>query len=83
VCLLTPSVLHRADKGASYEPQTTISAKRYALFVRDASGTPVLLRKDTNNKENQWSEHGLGHLLNPTDPESDDREWIAQVWNSN
>jgi hypothetical protein len=59
-----------------------ISAKRYALFLRDASGAPVLLRKDTNNKENQWSEHGLGHLLNPTDPESDDREWIAQVWDT-
>jgi hypothetical protein len=26
------------------------------------------------------SEHGLGHLLNPTDPEDDDRSWIAQAW---
>jgi hypothetical protein len=33
-----------------------------------------------NNKEDRWSEHGLGHLLNPTDPESEDREWIAQTW---
>ena len=33
-----------------------------------------------NNTEDRWSEHGLGHLLNPTDPESDDREWIAQAW---
>ena len=33
-----------------------------------------------NNEEDRWSEHGLGHLLNPTDPESDDREWIAQAW---
>jgi hypothetical protein len=33
-----------------------------------------------NNKEDRWSEHGLGHLLNPTDPESEDRGWIAQVW---
>jgi hypothetical protein len=39
-----------------------------------------LLRKDVNNKDDRWSEHGLGHLLNPTDPESQDREWIAQVW---
>lgn len=30
----------------------------------------------------RWSEHGLGHLLNPTDPESEDREWIAQVWSN-
>jgi hypothetical protein len=33
-----------------------------------------------NNHEDRWSEHGLGHLLNPTDPESEDREWIAQIW---
>jgi hypothetical protein len=26
------------------------------------------------------SEHGLGHLLNPTDPEDESREWIAQLW---
>jgi hypothetical protein len=57
-----------------------ISAKRYALFLRDENGIPVLLRKDVNNKDDRWSEHGLGHLLNPTDPESGDREWIAQVW---
>jgi hypothetical protein len=30
--------------------------------------------------EDRWSEHGLGHLMNPTDPESDDRGWIAQAW---
>jgi len=59
-----------------------ISVKRYALFLIDEKSRPVLLRKETNNKENQWSEHGLGHLLNPTDPESDDREWIAQVWHA-
>src|SRR5205807_9589204 len=57
-----------------------ISAKRYALFINDANGKPVLLRERVNNEANQWSEHGLGHLLNPTDPESEDREWIAQVW---
>ena len=57
-----------------------ISAKRYALFVRDPDGEPALLRKGINNKEDRYSEHGLGHLLNPTDPESDDRGWIAQAW---
>jgi hypothetical protein len=57
-----------------------ISAKRYALFLRDKRGSPVLLRRDVNNKEDRWSEHGLGHLLNPTDPESEDREWIALAW---
>ncbi|MGA7283658.1 MAG: hypothetical protein WBW87_03870 [Candidatus Cybelea sp.] len=57
-----------------------ISAKRYALFVRDPTGEPTLLRKGINNKEDRYSEHGLGHLLNPTDPKSDDRSWIAQAW---
>jgi hypothetical protein len=33
-----------------------------------------------NNKDDRWSEHGLGHLLNPADPENEDREWIAEVW---
>jgi hypothetical protein len=57
-----------------------ISAKRYAIFLKDAKGVPVLLRKGVNNKEDRWSEHGLGHLLNPTDPASEDREWIAHAW---
>jgi hypothetical protein len=57
-----------------------ISAKRYALFVKDNAGEPVLLRNGINNSEDRWSEHGLGHLLNPTDPNSEDREWVAQVW---
>lgn len=57
-----------------------ISAKHYDLFVRDENGNPVLLRKGVNSKDSHWSEHGLGHLLNPTDPESDDREWIPQIW---
>jgi len=57
-----------------------ISAKRYALFLKDEKGVPVLLRDEVNNGEDRWSEHGLGHLLNPSDPESEDREWIAQVW---
>jgi hypothetical protein len=57
-----------------------ISAKRYALFVRDPIGEPALLREGVNNGEDRYSEHGLGHLLNPTDPQSDDRGWIAQAW---
>lgn len=57
-----------------------ISAKRYVLFLKGQKGTPELLRKDVNNEDDRWSEHGLGHLLNPTDPESDDRQWIAQIW---
>jgi len=73
----------------NYNPQTgtqrqlhclAISAKRYALFLRDIHDNPTLLRLGVNNENDRWSEHGLGHLLNPTDPESEDREWIAQVW---
>jgi hypothetical protein len=55
-----------------------ISAKRYALFLFDENGAPVLLRENINNKENQWSDHGLGHLLNPIDPEN--RDWTSRVW---
>lgn len=82
-----------------------ISAKRYALFLKDEDGQPALLRAtcphcgrknkpgsvrcknpgcnrpvESNNDDDRWSEHGLGHLLNPTDPDSEDREWIARVW---
>ena len=59
-----------------------ISAKRYALFLKDKSNRPSLLRKgkDGNSKDDHFSEHGLGHLLNPSDLESADRDWIAQVW---
>ncbi len=57
-----------------------ISAKRYALFLKNDDGSPVLLRKGSNNKSERWSRHGLGHLLNPADLESTDREWITQVW---
>jgi hypothetical protein len=73
-----------------------VSAKRYALFLRSPDGEPTLLKgpnaKDkegrrreflaglANNENDRWSEHGLGHLLNPTDPDANDRNWIAQVW---
>jgi hypothetical protein len=57
-----------------------ISAKRYALFLLDENGDPVLLQKGVNNHEDRWSEHGLGHLRNPYDFESDDRDWIRQLW---
>ncbi len=28
----------------------------------------------------KWSEQGLGHLLNPVDPENEDRDWMRQHW---
>lgn len=48
-----------------------ISAKRYALYNLSHEGHPILRK---------WSEHGLGHLLNPTDPDSDDRDWMHSIW---
>jgi hypothetical protein len=73
----------------NYDPETgkqrqvfclAIASKRYALFLRDEDGCPVLLQKGVNNHEDRWSEHGLGHLRNPMNPESEDRDWIRQAW---
>jgi hypothetical protein len=73
----------------NYDPTTgrqrqlycfTISSKRYALFLRDEDGSPVLLQKRINNHEDRWSEHGLGHLRNPNEFESENRDWIPQTW---
>lgn len=73
----------------NYDPKTgkqrqlhclAISAKRYTLFIRSKNGEPTLLREKLNNNKDRWSRHGLGHLLNPTDPEASDRNWTAAVW---
>lgn len=67
-----------------------ISAKRYALYQLNHDGTPEITatgedkETDTGTQDvmeiDKNSEHGLGHLLNPTDPESSDRQWIRQLW---
>lgn len=48
-----------------------ISAKRYAMYNLDEHGRPILRK---------WSEHGLGHLLNPIDPRSEDRNLARRIW---
>jgi len=48
-----------------------ISSKRYVLYYLDDESEPVIVKA---------SEHGLGHLLNPTDPENDSRDWITETW---
>ncbi|HVR87941.1 MAG TPA: hypothetical protein VHG53_00155 [Candidatus Limnocylindria bacterium] len=48
-----------------------ISAKRYALFVRDTRGDPVIVKA---------SEHGLGHLLDPTGDVGDPKAWMRTTW---
>jgi hypothetical protein len=61
-----------------------ISAKRYALFNVDEGG-----EQDGRPILRKYSEHGLGHLLNPTDPpdaEAFDEEnegrtaWMGVLW---
>jgi len=41
--------------------------------VRDEKRSPTLLK---------WSEHGLGHLINPIHPEIEDRDWISKIWSN-
>ena len=87
-CNVIPGSVLKIE-GDNYDPRTgkqrqlhclAISAKRYALFLWPRNGEPVLLREGLNNKKDRWSRHGLGHLLNPTDPEASDRNWTAAVW---
>jgi hypothetical protein len=87
--IISGSVLKIEDD--NFDPKTgkqrqlhcqAISAKRYALFTLSQNGEPELLREGKNNKKDHWSRHGLGHLLNPTDPDASDRDWTAAVWNS-
>jgi hypothetical protein len=47
-----------------------ISAKRYALFMKDKKGAPVLLRDGVNNNEDRWSEHCQGLISLDSDSES-------------
>ncbi|MGI8309035.1 hypothetical protein [Saccharopolyspora hattusasensis] len=61
-----PELLKLEYRGWCY----SISAKRYALYHVDNERVVI----DKN------SEHGLGHLLNPTDPETSDTHWIRQLW---
>jgi len=87
--IISRSILKIEDD--NFDPKTgkprqihclAISAKRYALFALSKNGEPELLREGRGNKKDRWSRHGLGHLLNPTDPEASDRNWTAEVWNS-
>ena len=85
--LVAGSILKIED--VNFDPETkepvqvwchAISAKRYSLFLKDENGEPVPLREGSNSSSNGWKEHGFGHLLNPSDPESENRDWIAQIW---
>jgi len=66
---------------ANYLPKTetpyqlyccAISAKRYTLYNTKNDGTMVL---------REAKRHGLGHLVNPLDPDAEDDEgWIKAIW---
>ena len=47
-----------------------VSAKRYALYVLE-DGEPAIVKP---------SQHALGYLLNPVDPEAESRDWIEELW---
>jgi hypothetical protein len=65
-----------------------ISAKRYVLYQETSDGRAIEAQGDQETdgwEEGVWdvtkpSQHGLGHLLNPVDPESESRDWIKQAW---
>jgi hypothetical protein len=67
---LVPNLLKLEAEGLCY----AISAKRYGIYTLDHDGDPVF------DRDHPPSEHGLGHFLNPTDPESSDRAWITELW---
>lgn len=67
----------------------SISAKRYALYTLGADGVPALrLVRDGDDDGGDEraptlvdsKEHGLGHLLNPTDPDAEDKRWMRALW---
>ena len=65
-----PQLSTRDARGICY----SVSAKRYALYDLDEHGHPVF------GEQSKPSEHGLGQFLNPTDPSSNDRQWIRGMW---
>jgi hypothetical protein len=56
----------------------------------ESDGSSRLLRLNGQDKHNtpdgahpdiaDAKQHGLGHLLNPADPDDDNRDWITQLW---
>ncbi len=66
-----------------------ISAKRYVLYTVNGNGDPVLRQIVDNHEEAgrrydpvlaKASEHGLGHLLNPRNPDDLSSRWTDEAW---
>ncbi|MCW2689593.1 MAG: hypothetical protein JWR37_4483 [Mycobacterium sp.] len=86
------AIRHRFNDLNPYDPQAVaevlkaevdahcyaVAAKRYALFRDDETGLPRLVQAS----EHAPCSHGLGHLLNPIDPDHDPDgpRWIVQLW---
>jgi hypothetical protein len=68
----------------------SISAKRYVLYTATTSREISLVGISGEDEDEDYedpepaltkpSRHGLGHLRNPIDPESEDQDWIEEVW---
>jgi hypothetical protein len=70
--VLPGSILkHEADADA-----WAIAAKRYAFTRTDPDGVHQLLLEN----EHAASRSGLGHLLDPRDPDADATGWIRELW---
>jgi hypothetical protein len=54
-----------------------ISVNKHAFYTLDESGQFRLVREDDG-----YSEHTLGNYLNPLDPDSPDKTWIAEYWDN-
>ena len=52
------------------------------LYTRDADGRPQLRPGTDELVGEKWSEHGLGHLLNTSDPDPEraNKDWIRELW---
>jgi hypothetical protein len=69
-----------------------LSSKRYSMFNLSERGEPKLrlaTEPDRHAEEEtiertptirKRSDHGLGYLINPIDPDSSNRDWILQGW---
>lgn len=69
--VITPNLLKEEARGLCW----AISSKRYALFSLGEDGEVTFVVSDPDGKAvEKFSEHGLGHLLNPLSPESYDEE---------
>jgi hypothetical protein len=68
-----------------------ISAKRYVLYNQEPGTRPTVrghtaVDDETDSPDHDEpalrkpSEHGLGQLLHPVDPDDESRDWIAETW---